>query len=168
MFEFKRVCDHYENMSTEERRYLLTEKATSIFEWLKNSLVSGIDPVNVLFGFILGSVTADGKINEMEYLLIYPILKKVFGNEVDFTAFKDSFQRSKDGKKLIDDYTKKMENIFTLLDEELKRDVVMLCLGVTSIDGKITLKEKRYIRHLCEKCFDVEEVWGCSTNLKQK
>ena len=87
----------------------------------------------------------------MEYLLIYPILEKVFGNKVDFAAFKDSFQRNKDGKKLIDDYSNKMEYIFNLLDEDLKRDVITLCLGVTSIDGKITLNEKRYIRHLCEK-----------------
>ena len=151
MFEFKRVCDQYENMSAEERRRLITEKASYIFERLNKSFVSGIDPVDVLFGFIIGSVTADGKINEMEYLLIYPILEKVFGNKVDFAAFKDSFQRNKDGKKLIDDYSNKMEYIFNLLDEDLKRDVITLCLGVTSIDGKITLNEKRYIRHLCEK-----------------
>lgn len=153
MFEFKRVCNRYERMSTEERRYLLTEKATSIFERLKNSCISGINPIEILFGFIIGSVTADGKINEMEYLLIYPILEKVFGDEIDFVAFKDSFQRSSDGKALVDGYTSKMEHIFSLLDEELKRDVIMLCLGVTTIGGKITLKEKRYIRHLCEKMF---------------
>ena len=153
MFEFKRVCNRYERMSTEERRYLLTEKATSIFERLKNSCISGINPIEILFGFIIGSVTADGKINEMEYLLIYPILEKVFGDEIDFVAFKDSFQRSSDGKTLVDGYTSKMEHIFSLLDEELKRDVIMLCLGVTTIGGKITLKEKRYIRHLCEKMF---------------
>lgn len=153
MFEFKRVCNRYERMSTEERRYLLTEKATSIFERLKNFCISGINPIEILFGFIIGSVTADGKINEMEYLLIYPILEKVFGDEIDFVAFKNSFQRSSDGKALVDGYTSKMEHIFSLLDEELKRDVIMLCLGVTTIDGKITLKEKRYIRHLCEKMF---------------
>lgn len=153
MFEFKRVCNRYERMSTEERRYLLTEKATSIFERLKNSCISDINPIEILFGFIIGSVTADGKINEMEYLLIYPILEKVFGDEIDFVAFKNSFQRSSDGKALVDGYTSKMEHIFSLLDEELKRDVIMLCLGVTTIGGKITLKEKRYIRHLCEKMF---------------
>lgn len=153
MFEFKRVCNRYERMSTEERRYLLTEKATSIFEQLKNFCISGINPIEILFGFIIGSVTADGKINEMEYLLIYPILEKVFGDEIDFVAFKNSFQRSSDGKALVDGYTSKMEHIFSLLDEELKRDVIMLCLGVTTIGGKITLKEKRYIRHLCEKMF---------------
>lgn len=153
MFEFKRVCNRYERMSTEERRYLLTEKATSIFERLKNSCISGINPIEILFGFIIGSVTADGKINEMEYLLIYPILEIVFGDEIDFVAFKNSFQRSSDGKALVDGYTSKMEHIFSLLDEELKRDVIMLCLGVTTIGGKITLKEKRYIRHLCEKMF---------------
>lgn len=150
MFEFKKVCDTYEKMSAIERGLLLTEKAAVVFAKLHDISAPGLDPVNILAGFIIGSVTADGRISEKEYLLIYPTLLKTFGDEFDFATIKDSFRRDKDGKKLIVDYTEKMLYILSLLDEKLKWDVITLCLCATSIDGKITLKEKRYIRCLCE------------------
>lgn len=150
MFEFKKLCDAYEKISAIERGLLLTEKATIVLARLHALSIPGVDPVNILAGFIVGSVTADGRINEKEYLLIYPALIKAFGDEFDFATIKDSFRRDKDGKKLIADYTEKMLRILGLLDEDLKWDVITLCLCVTSIDGKITLKEKRYIRRLCE------------------
>ena len=150
MFEFKKVCDTYEKMSAIERGLLLTEKTAVVFAKLHNLFIPGVDPVDVLAGFIIGSVTADGRINEKEYLLIYPALVKTFGDEFDFATIKDSFRRAKDVKKLIADYTEEMLYILSLLDEELKWDVITLCLCVTSIDEKITLKEKRYIRRLCE------------------
>lgn len=49
-----------------------------------------------------------------------------------------------------DQYTEKAVELLRLLDDGLKQDVIMLCLCVTSIDRKITLKEKRYIRRLCD------------------
>lgn len=150
MLEFKKACDAYEKMSAVERGLLLTEKAAVVFARLNALFIPGMHPVNILAGFIIGSVTADGRINEKEYLLIYPALVKTFGDDFDFTTIKDAFRRDKDGKKLISNYTEEMLYILSLLNEELKWDVIMLCLCVTSIDGKITLKEKRYIRRLCE------------------
>lgn len=150
MLEFKRACDAYEKMSAIERGTLLTKKAAVVLARLEELSLPGMDPVSVLAGFIVGSVTADGRINEKEYLLIYPTLVKAFGDEFDFTTIKNSFRRNKDGKKLVADYTEEMLYILSLMDEELKWNVIMLCLCVASIDGKITLKEKRYIRRLCE------------------
>ena len=42
----------------------------------------------------------------------------------------------------------KMEDIYKLFDEELRLDVFTLCLCVVAIDGKISLKERRYLRRL--------------------
>lgn len=150
MLEFKRVCDAYEKMSAIERGTLLTKKAAVVLARLEALSLPGVDPVSVHAGFIVGSVTADGRINEKEYLLIYPALVKAFGDAFDFTTIKNAFRRNKDGKKLVADYTEEMLHILSLMDEELKWNVIMLCLCVASIDGKITLKEKRYIRRLCE------------------
>lgn len=150
MLEFKRVCNAYEKMSAIERGILLTQKAAVVLASLEELSLPGVDPVSTLAGFIVGSVTADGKINEKEYLLIYPALVKVFGDAFDFATLKNSFRRNEDGKKLVADYTEEMLHILSLMDEELKWNVIMLCLCIASIDGKITLKEKRYIRRLCE------------------
>lgn len=149
MFEFKKVCDSFEKLSAVERGLLIAEKSATVLAKLRGLSIVGIDPVGVLAGFMIGSVAADGKINEEEYLLIYPALVKTFGDDFNFATIKESFRRDKDGKRLIADYTEKMLSIFSFLDEELKWDVVTLCLCVTSIDGRITLREKRYIRCLC-------------------
>lgn len=101
-------------------------------------------------GYLIGSVVADGKINKAEYLLIYPALVSCFGDDFDFASIKESFRRQKDKRKMNDQYTEKAVELLRLLDDGLKQDVIMLCLCVTSIDRKITLKEKRYIRRLCD------------------
>ncbi len=43
-----------------------------------------------------------------------------------------------------------MISIINVCDEELATDIISLCLLITSVDGKISLKEKRYIRQLCK------------------
>ncbi len=150
MFEFKKICDSFEKLSTLERRQLLEEKSSSVFHELQARATADIDPKEILAGFMIGSVMADGKLNEMEYLLMYPSLVKTFGDDFDFQSLKKAFRHNKDGKKMIGDYAEKVLSILRSSGEKLKKDVIILCLCTTSIDGKITLKEKRYIRRLCE------------------
>lgn len=150
MFEFKKICDDFEELSAIERGILFAEKSASVLAGLHALFIPEIKPIDVLAGFIIGSVTADGKINETEYLLIYPALVKLFGEDFDFISIKESFRRDKGRKKALDDYTEGMVYILSLLDDDLKCDVITLCLCVTSLDRKITLREKRYIRRLCE------------------
>lgn len=149
MFEFKKLCDAYENLSTVEKGFLLTEKSIVINQKLECLSLPGIEPFTTLAGFILGSIVADGKVNEQEYLLMYPALVQVFGTNFDFTSVKEAFRRDSDSHKIITAYTRDMIRILDFLDEELKNDMITLCLCVVAIDGKISLKEKKYIRCLC-------------------
>lgn len=150
MFEFKKICDTFEKLSTLERRQLLVEKSNSVFNELQSHSAPDIDPKEILAGFMIGSVMADGKLDEMEYLLMYPSLVQTFGDDFDFQSLKLAFRRNRDAKKMVGDYVDKVMNILKFSGEKLKRDVIILCLCTTSIDGKITLKEKRYLRRLCE------------------
>ena len=43
-----------------------------------------------------------------------------------------------------------MLSLISLADESLIEDVVMLCLCVVSVDGRISPREQRYIRKLCK------------------
>ncbi len=150
MFEFKKICDTFEKLSTRERRQLLEEKSSSVFHELQSRSTPESNPKEILAGFMIGSAMADGELNEMEYLLMYPSLVRTFGADFDFRSLKENFRCNKDGKKLVGDYVEKVLSILRFSGEKLKRDVVILCLCTTSMDGKITLKEKRYIRRLCE------------------
>lgn len=150
MFEFKEICDTFENLSTLERRQLLEEKSSYVFRKLQNRSTPNNNPKEILAGFMLGSAMADGKLSEMEYLLMYPSLVKTFGDDFDFQSLKENFRNNRDGRKLAKEYAEKVLGILRYSEKRLKQDVVILCLCTTSIDGKITLNEKRYIRRLCE------------------
>lgn len=147
MFEFNRLCNAFEELSPVEKGLILTERSVAILAHLHALNIPGIDPVDALAGFLIGSVAADGRVNEQEYLLIYPALVRVFGDSFDFAGIKAAF-RDASGRKMLTSYTEEMLRVFAFLDESLKNDVITLCLCVTAIDGRVSLKEKRYLRRL--------------------
>lgn len=149
MFEFKKLCNTLEELNPIERGIILAEKSVSVIKGL-SGLNIPLDPVKTLVTFIIGSVVSDNSINEKDYLYIYPSLVKAFGNDFDFISAKQAIGLAKDIKKEITKYTKEMISIINVCDEELATDIISLCLLITSVDGKISLKEKRYIRQLCK------------------
>ena len=149
MFEFKKLCNTLEELNPIERGVILAEKSVSVIKGL-SGLNIPLDPVKTLVTFIIGSVVSDNSINEKDYLYIYPSLVKAFGNDFDFNSAKQAIGLAKDIKKEITKYTKEMISIINVCDEELATDIISLCLLITSVDGKISLKEKRYIRQLCK------------------
>ena len=149
MFEFKKLCNTLEELNPVERGVILAEKSVSVVKGLRGLNIP-LDPVKTLVTFIIGSVVSDNSINEKDYLYIYPSLVKAFGNDFDFISAKQAIGLAKDIKKEITKYTKEMISIISVCDEELATDIISLCLLITSVDGKISLKEKRYIRQLCK------------------
>ena len=149
MFEFKKLCNELEALNPVERGVILAEKSVSVIKGL-SGLEIPLDPVKTLVTFIIGSVVSDSSINEKDYLYIYPSLVKAFGNDFDFISAKQAIGLAKDIKKEIMKYTKEMISIINVCDEALATDIISLCLLITSVDGKISLKEKRYIRQLCK------------------
>lgn len=148
MFEFNKVVKDYESLNAIERGLMLTEKSVSILAKLSALDIDGIDPVETLASFIIGSVVADGKLHEKEYLLIYPALVKVFGSDFDYESIKKEFEADKDGRKDIAGYTTDLLRVLGTVDETLYEDVIILCLCVVTIDGKVSLREKNYVKRL--------------------
>lgn len=149
MLEFKKLCDSFEKANAVEKGVLLAQMSAKISCRLRGLDISDVDPMTVLAGFIIGSVVVDGRLNEQEYLLIYPALVRAFGDDFDFASVKVSFEKDKNGRSAVAEYTEKLLQILDLLDEGIKNDIITLCLCVISIDGKITLREKKYIKRLC-------------------
>lgn len=148
MFEFNKVMKDYESLNAIERGLMLTGKSVSILAKLSALDIDGIDPVETLASFIIGSVVADGKLHEKEYLLIYPALVKVFGSDFDYESIKKEFEADKDGRKDIAGYTTDLLRVLGTVDETLYEDVIILCLCVVTIDGKVSLREKNYVKRL--------------------
>lgn len=147
MFEFKKICNEFEKLTIIERGVILTEKSVKIISKLRALNNENVDPLIAYATFVLGSIMADGKVNEQEYILIYPSLLKVFGDQFDFNSIKKALEKDYDGKKLIKDYVKEFTDIINR-EEELLDDIAILTLCIVSIDGKVSLKEKNYIKKL--------------------
>lgn len=151
MLEFKKLCDFCKSLSMTEKMRFIKERSESVIETLHSLDRPEIDPEPVLAGFILSAAVADGRIDEKEYLMIYPALIRTFGKDFDLSSVKISFGCDGRCKKAITAYTEDLIDILRALDEKTKSDIIILCLCVTAIDDKISYKEKRYIRHLCKK-----------------
>lgn len=149
MFEFNKLCAELENLNPVDRGLILAEKSVSVVKGL-SSLDLPFNPIETLVEFIIGSVVSDGAVNEKDYLYIYPQLVKAFGSDFDFISAKQALQIAKDVKKVIAKDTKDLISVISVCDGELATDIIALCLLITSADGKISLKEKRYIRQLCK------------------
>lgn len=149
MFEFNKLCTELENLNPVDRGLILAEKSVSVVKGL-GDLNLPFNPVETLVEFIIGSVVSDGAVNEKDYLYIYPQLVKAFGSDYDFLSAKQALQIAKDVKKEIAKDTKDLISVISVCNAELATDIIALCLLITSADGKISLKEKRYIRQLCK------------------
>lgn len=151
MFDFFKLCNECEKLGSLERSVLLAEKSAAVLLRFNSVHIEGVSPVKTLAAFILGSIVSDGAVNEKDYLYIYPSLVKAFGVDFDFAAVKQAYKTAKDIKKEIARYTKELMTIIAAADEQLRTDIVTLCLLVVSVDGKISVKEKRYIKQLLKK-----------------
>ena len=148
MFDFVKLCKEYEKLSPVEKGAMLTEKAVKTFARLSHMNIEGLDPKETIAAFVIGSIVSDGVIDEREYLFMYPSLVRAFGDDFDFASIKQSFESDKEGRKLVGKYTEEMMKIIAAADDDLRADIISLCLLIATVDGKISLKERRYITKL--------------------
>lgn len=148
MFEFTKLCNAYEKLDLSTRSGMIIEKSANTLLKLRLLNLDGVDAVTTLATFIVGAVASDGVIDEREYLLIYPSLVMAFGNDFDFNSVKQMFRNDKQGITVLKKITQEMIQIISMVDEKLQEDIVTICLLVTSIDGKISFKERQYIKQL--------------------
>ena len=148
MFEFQALCSEVEALTPAERAALITEKSVAVVEGLR-ALNLPVDPIEILASFVVGSVVSDGSVSEKDYLNLHPALEQAFGDLCDLAGIERTFKVSRDVRKEIERDTAELLAILGEADETLAMNIVSLCLLVTSVDGKVSLRERRYIKQLC-------------------
>lgn len=148
MQNFREICSEFEKLGALERSAILAEKSVKILAHLKALDIDGVDPVYTLAGFVIGAIAADGAVDEKEYLLIYPALVKVFGANFNYASVKQAVKENRKSGRELNKSAKEMLRLLEQVDEGFKHDVIILCLCIVSVDGKVSLKEKRYIKNL--------------------
>lgn len=148
MSDFNKLCKKVENLDPLEYATIAAAKTAKIMPALLEMADSRRDAVGLFAAFLISSVYADGKLDESEYLLMLPMLKVCFGEGFDYESVKDSVKRLRPEGKELKRFVNDLVDIIGEFDEELKDDIVILSLLVCAVDGKITLKEKNYIKQL--------------------
>ena len=149
MFEFNRLCKEVEAMDPQTYGAIIAEKSVAVIAGLTAITRSGLDGMQIFTHFILCSIAADGKLDEAEYLVLRPAFEKLVGKKVSYedavAIFKEAgLDKPKEYKKVVDE----MVDILGTVSLDLKRDIIIVCLLVCAVDGKISRKEKKWIKQL--------------------
>ena len=149
MFEFNKLCKAFEEMDPNTFGDIIAEKSVAIIAALTAITRNGMDGMKIYLNFILCSIAADGKLAEEEYMILKPAFEKLAGKEVSYddavAIFKEAgLDKSKDYKNVVDE----MVDILGTISLDLKRDIIIVCMMVCAVDGKISRKEKKWIKQL--------------------
>lgn len=148
MKNFNELCAIAEELSPEEYTAVLIAKTKQILPALHKVTDDGIETLKLYAAFLISSVCADGKIDETEYLLLLPTLKAVFGPDFDYADAKRLARELRPETRQFKAAMNRILDEIGEVDEDLKDDLVIVSLLICAIDGKITAKEKRYIKQL--------------------
>ena len=148
MFEYIEKCKKFEKLSTFERFALLANKSLIITNKLSELGLNVNDSLSLIATFILGSIVSDGEVNEKEFLLIYPALLRTFGDNFDFDSIKEAFQNDFKTRNELKNYLKDILSLLNSVSSELKEDIIDICFAIVTIDGKLSLKERIYMKKL--------------------
>ena len=148
MFEYIEKCKKFEKLSTFERFALLANKSLIITNKLSELGLNVNDSLSLIATFILGSIVSDGEVNEKEFLLMYPALLRTFGDNFDFDSIKEAFQNDFNTRNELKNYLKDILSLLNSVSNELKEDIIDICFAIVTIDGKLSLKERIYMRKL--------------------
>lgn len=148
MNDFNKLVKEFEEIDPITYSNVLAEKSMKILPVLVNFSADGLSGVSLFSSFIFAAVASDGKLSDEEYDLLYPMLHAFLGDELDYDscvkAFKGLKKEGKELKKIVDD----MVDLIGLFSEELKADIIVVCMLICAIDGKISAKEKAWIKQL--------------------
>lgn len=150
MKRFYEICKNVEKMDVLTYSAVLAEKSLKILPELNAITEDAITATTIFATFIIGSIVADGKIKEEEYILLYPMLYTFFGDSVDYEECKKIARKFKKEGKELKQYIDYIVDILGMFSDELKEDIITVCLLICAIDGNISAKEKNWVKQLID------------------
>ncbi len=149
MFEFERLCKTVEDMDPKTYNAIIFEKSARIIDALTFIMKDDVKGINLFIELLLGAVVSDGMLAREEYFLIKPLLELALGGRslsfdeaLEYIAYVT--EGTEEHKAFVNDVTDRLGEI----SDELKGDIVMVCMMVCGVDGDISRKEKKWLKEL--------------------
>ena len=127
---------------------LLGIKSKRILPALIDITQDGETGVEIFASFIIGAIAAYGRLSETEYELISPLLHAFFGEELDYETCKKAFRKMAPEQRELKKSVDEMVDVLGLLSDDLKDDIITVCLLICAVDGKVSLRERNWIKQL--------------------
>lgn len=127
---------------------LLGVKSKRILPALIDITQDGETGVEIFASFIIGAIAADGRLSETEYELLSPLLHAFFGEELDYETCKKAFRKMAPEQRELKKSVDEMVDVLGLLSDDLKDDIITVCLLICAVDGKVSLRERNWIKQL--------------------
>lgn len=127
---------------------LLGIKSKRILPALIDITQDGETGVEIFASFIIGAIAADGRFSETEYELLSPLLHAFFGEELDYETCKKAFRKMAPEQRELKKSVDEMVDVLGLLSDDLKDDIITVCLLICAVDGKVSLRERNWIKQL--------------------
>lgn len=151
MKDFSKILKQAENLDATTRKTEIVYSSAKVLSALLSE-ESGSEAVTALVSFIIGATADGGKINEREYLAIYPALVTAFGPGYDFYSVKHSFDGLIATKRVMRENVSALTAALALTSEITLDDLVLLyALILTPTFGKLPLKLKLPLARLTLK-----------------
>lgn len=148
MKDFDKLCKDFESIDIDTYAAVLTEKAMKLIPALSAFSEDGLSGIEIFASFIYGAIAADGKLSEDEYALIYPLLHAFFGDSIDYNDAKRAFSSLSKEHKELKTIVDEMVDLIGFFSDEMKADIIIVVMLICAVDGKISLKEKNWIKKL--------------------
>lgn len=149
MSDFDTLCKRLEEMDPETFTQLFNSYSASVVE--RMLALAGKEGLAAYLDFLIASVATDGVMTKEEFLLLKPIFDGIEGKDLTYEEGVETFKGlGLDKPEAYGRIVDSIVDVVGLLSEDLKDDIVMLCLLVCAIDGDVSDKEKKWIRQLIE------------------
>lgn len=151
MREFNKLCKVVEDMDPATYREVIVSKSADVVKGLATLVDDPAAAVATFMDIVFCSIASDGKLDEHEFLIVKPVIDAVLGRDSTFEDATKAFSmagldKPKEYKEAVD----RMVDSIGLFSPELKEDIVIVCLLVCAVDGKVSFKEKRFIKKLID------------------
>ena len=138
-------------MDSEKYAQIFSDISDDVIMELTALTADGKDGITAYMQFVLASVAADGVLSKPEFTLLKPWFDRMTDKDTTYEEAVEIFNGlGLDEPDVYKDIIDTMVDIIGLVSEEIKDDIVLLCLLVCAIDGEITDKEKDWIKQLAE------------------
>jgi hypothetical protein len=148
MNDFDRLCKTFEDLDPASYSVVLAQKSKDVLEGLAAVTGDVQSAVDLYVDIVLMAISADGKLDREEYILVEPGLSAAVGQDITYDDARRIFAKAnldaRDNKAAVDEIVDMVGQV----SPEIKDDIVLLTLIICSVDGKVSGKEKAWIRQL--------------------